>query len=89
MPFLPVQSVKAGAVAIVRNAAKLSQRRDTNEPLLYRRTLCGSRVFQAFSAIRTFLTASSYVNGGTGGLVSDDVFVVLMLLLIKVVEVEL
>jgi hypothetical protein len=29
------------------------------------------------------------VNGGTGGLVSDDVFVVLMLLLIKVVEVEL
>ena len=37
---------------------------------LTQRTLSASLVFHPFSAIRTFFTASSYENGGTGGLIS-------------------
>ena len=41
--------------------------RQTLSMLYASETFSGSREFQASSAIRTFCTAVSYVNGGSGG----------------------
>src|SRR5262245_63267668 len=56
------------------NSARLRQ---LESGVYARATFSGSRVFQASSASRTFISADSRVNGGTGGRVSVDIKVLL------------
>jgi hypothetical protein len=64
----------------VTNTERLRQTLSTEYPCA---TTCGSRLFQAFSASRTFSTADSSVNGGTGGFAVIAVVVVMVVFLFE------